>query len=87
MRFEWDEAKRQVTVSRRGLDFADVEHHFDWDTARFRDDVAREEQRTQAIGYLANTVVVLVYTLRGEVCRIISLRTAEPSERRRYERC
>lgn len=86
MRFEWDEAKREATWRKRKLDFAALEEHFDWDTALYRDDLARDEDRVQAIRYLFDTVVVVVFTMRGETCRVISLRKAEPSERRQYER-
>lgn len=86
MDFEWDEAKRQATLRERGLDFADVAELFDWDTALFRDDLTPHESRTQAIGYLYDTIVVVVFTLRAQTCRIISLRKAEPRERRLYER-
>lgn len=86
MNYEWDEGKRRSNVAKHGLDFADVEAGFDWDLARFREDGTRDETRGQAIGYLFNAVVVIVYTIRGDACRIISLRSADPRERREYER-
>lgn len=86
MEFEWDDAKRLATLSDRGLDFADLPEHFDWDTALYVEDFIREEIRTQTIGYLYDTVVVVIFTMRGERCRIISLRRADPRERRAYER-
>ena len=85
MRFEWDEAKRQATLKSRNLDFADAVL-FDWELALYRDDFTQTEERIQAIGYLRDAVVVIVYTMRGNTCRIISMRKAEPSERRQYER-
>ncbi|MDF0601621.1 BrnT family toxin [Psychromarinibacter sp. C21-152] len=86
MRYEWDADKRRANLDKHGLDFADVERGFDWELALLDEDDARAEQRDQAIGYLFQQVVVLVYTLRGDACRIISLRRADPRERRAYER-
>ncbi|MBI3246318.1 MAG: BrnT family toxin [Deltaproteobacteria bacterium] len=55
--------------------------------ARFVDDSARGEQRFVSIGM--NTfgrVMVVVYTYEGEDTRLISVRHAEPKERRAYEK-
>ncbi|MCR9068087.1 MAG: BrnT family toxin [Rhodobacteraceae bacterium] len=86
MRYEWDEDKRRSNLAKHRLDFADVELGFDWELARFAEDDFRGEQRGQAIGYLFDTVAVVVYTLRGDKCRLISLRPAAPRERRAYEK-
>ena len=51
------------------------------------DDSARGEQRFVSIGI--NTfgqVMVVVYTYEGEHTRLISVRRAEPKERRAYEK-
>jgi hypothetical protein len=85
MEYEWDEAKRQATIRARGLDFANVQD-FEWDLAMLREDYTRDEMRAQAIGPMHGKLVVVVYTLRDDICRIISLRLATPSERRRYAR-
>lgn len=86
MRYEWDEEKRVKTLADRKIDFALIPEHFDWDLALYRDDFTRDEPRTQAIGHFFDDVIVVVYTVRGEICRIISARKAEPRERRAYER-
>ena len=85
MEFEWNEAKRQSNLAKHGLDFADISA-FDWDFARFEDDTLEGENRTKAVGFLRFQVVVVIFTLRDNVCRIISLRKATAAERRHYER-
>jgi len=38
MRFSWEESKRQATLSKRGLDFAQAEQLFMGPTLTFEDD-------------------------------------------------
>ena len=78
MWFEWD-------LEKHGLDFIDAVAMFD---APHMVEVARtvgDEARSLAIGQLNARVVVVVYTMRGDATRIISMRRARDSERRRYE--
>ena len=83
MVFEWDEAKREETLSRRDVDFASVEH-FDWDTAVIERSDRHSEIRYMATGYIFNRLHRVVYTIRDDKTRIISLRRANARERRRY---
>ena len=86
MEFEWDEAKRRSNLRKHGLDFADMSG-FDWDTAALReDDAVEHEQRGFGLGFLDGRLVAIVYTLRGERCRMISMRSATRQEYRRYGR-
>ncbi len=63
MRFTWHEQKRQATLQRRGLDFADAEMVFAGTTFTFEDDrMDYPEQRWVTLGLLRGTVVVLVHT-------------------------
>ncbi len=84
VRYEWDEEKRRANLVKHGLDFADVEGGFDWDTAVFRDDdVVDNELRQRVIGWLnGRLVAALVYVERESVTRIVSLRPATRYERR-----
>jgi uncharacterized protein len=85
MDFEWDEAKNASNLKKHDLSF-------DAATPAFRDpwgldeeDFSSEgEQRFIRIGMSVDRLVVVTYTFRGEVCRIISARKATPHERRRY---
>ena len=82
--YEWDETKRVSNIEKHEIDFADAED-FDWDTAA-HDRVRRgEEIRFVATGYIRGRLHIAVYTMRGDLKRIISLRKANPRERRRYE--
>ena len=87
MRYDWDEAKRRANLAKHGLDFAAVEHGFDWDNAVFRtEDIIDGERRERAIGLLhGRLVVTLVYVERRDVTRIVSLRRASRFERRFHE--
>ena len=81
MRFTWHEDKRQITLARRGLDFADAARVFDGPTFTFEDD-RRDygEQRWVTLGLLREKVVVLVHTEAEDEIRIISMCEAEKDE-------
>jgi uncharacterized DUF497 family protein len=87
MDLEWDEAKRQITLKERGLDFADLVN-FDWDTGLFFDDTRRDyaERRQSALGYMDGRLMAIAFTMRGHRYRIISFRKANDRERKVYER-
>jgi hypothetical protein len=81
MRFTWHEPKRQATLGKRGLDFADATLVFAGPTFTFEDD--REnygEQRWVSLGLLRGTVVVIVHTETENEIRIISMREADRDE-------
>jgi hypothetical protein len=84
----WDEEKRQKTLKERGLDFARCEEVFSGPTLDFEDD-RRDygERRWVTLGFLETKLVVIVRTEPDDDhTRIISMRHAEPAERRRYEK-
>lgn len=84
MEYEWDEAKRQDNlVKHRGVDFSDMEA-FQWETAAIASSPRHGEARYVALGYIGNRLYHVVYTMREDKCRIISLRRANPREGRRY---
>lgn len=81
MHFTWHESKRQVTLQRRGLDFAQAEQVFVGPTFTFEDD--REnygEQRWVTLGLLNGLMVVVVHTETVDEIRVISMRKAEKDE-------
>ena len=84
MDYERDEAKRRDTLVDRGVDFGSMVN-FDWDTATVERDIRRgDEIRFLATGSIQGRLHRLVYTMRGETVRIISLRKANAREVRRY---
>ena len=87
MRFTWHEPKRQTTLHRRGLDFADAERVFADAVFTFEDD--REdygEQRWVTLGLLRGKVVVIVHIETENEIRIISMREADKNEQRLFFR-
>ena len=84
-RYEWDEAKREANLAKHQVDFAALES-FDWLGSIVVPDRRRDygEVRLRAYGRLSGDACVVVFTRRGTVIRIISLRRANARERRRY---
>jgi uncharacterized DUF497 family protein len=84
----WDEAKRQETLKKRGLDFARCEEVLSGPTLDYEDDsYAYGERRWITVGFLETKLVLIVRTEPGdEHTRIISMRYASLSERRKYEK-
>ena len=85
MRMEFDAVKRAATIELRGLDMARAGEVFDGPTLTVEDD-RRDygEARFITIGFLDNTMVVLVWTLCDGSYRIISMRKANERERKLY---
>ena len=83
MQYEWDENKRQANIAKHGIDF-ECMRAFQWDTAATEPSPRAGEMRRIAFGYLGARLRTVVYTERGAVIRIISLREASYDERDRY---
>jgi len=92
--FAWDEAKRVLTIARRGVDFLDAAAIFDGLTlVRSDDRIDYGEQRMLAVGRVGERHFTVVFTdrtyqgLSGKmVRRIISARHSNRQERREYAR-
>lgn len=85
MRIGFDSAKRDKTLAERGLDFSRAGEVFAGATVTLED--TRQdygEPRFITVGTLDARVVVLVWTPRGEVRRIISMRKANDREIERF---
>ena len=85
MNLEFDQDKRDKTLQERGLDFARAAEvfagvHFTGQDMR----VDYVEDRFITMGWLDARLVVLVWTPRGEVRRIISMRKANDREKALY---
>ena len=83
--YEWDEDKRQETLTQRGLDFALVTR-IDWGTATYRRQQRGGETRYASLAMLDGRLHHLVWTRRDLYTRTISLRKANDREIARYER-
>ena len=81
--FEWDEQKRIATLEKHGLDFIRAVRVFLGDTLVLRSGFDGEE-RFLAIGDLDGIEVAVIFTMRGQVVRIITARRARLHERTAY---
>lgn len=87
MDISFDETKRLTTLKERQLDFADAIHVFagrSYTGPDLRFDYG--EPRFITVGYLAERMVVIVWTPRNEKRRIISMRKANDREQAYYAR-
>jgi uncharacterized DUF497 family protein len=83
--YEWNATKRKTNLSRHGVDFAAVES-FVWEEAKVISDNRKNygEARFLAFGPIRDRLHCLVFSVRGENIRIISLRKANSREVERY---
>jgi len=85
MKLSWNEAKRQITLDQRGLDFASALELFEglhFTAADLRKDYG--EQRFISAGTIAGRLCITVWTPRGNTRHIISLRKANDREQKRF---
>ena len=84
MRITFDPAKRDRTLTERGLNFADADLVFAGVTVEMEDTRKNYgEPRIICYGLLAGRMVVVGYTPRGASRHIFSLRKANEREQRR----
>ncbi|RKE84240.1 BrnT family toxin [Rhizobium sp. AG855] len=81
--FEWEETKRRTNLEKHGIDFDDVilaltEPRLETSTLK------HGELRIIATCPESGRLISVVYTMRGNACRIISARVARKNERREY---
>jgi uncharacterized protein len=87
MRIVWDEPKRLENLRNHGLDLADIDEGFDFDTALIVPTYQSRfgGRRFKAIGLFGDDFVAVVFSPLGtEALSIISFRRASRSERRLY---
>lgn len=85
--FEWDEKKRFSNIKKHDIDFDDAKEAFNKPMLIKKDDRFNyREERHIAIGQMYELTIVLVFTLRNNNIRIISVRKANRKERDRYRK-
>ena len=85
MKLEFDQAKRKKTLLERGLDFARAVEVFDGIHFTGQDKrMDHEEDRFITLGWLDDNMILMVWTPRGEVRRIISMRKVNDREKTLY---
>ncbi|PWC34639.1 hypothetical protein TSO352_24295 [Azospirillum sp. TSO35-2] len=81
----FDPAKRDRTLSERGLDFADAVEVFAGRTIDIPDErFDYGEDRVLSVGHLRNRMVIVVWTQEADARRIISMRKANDREQTRF---
>jgi uncharacterized DUF497 family protein len=83
--FEWDEAKRQSNIQRRGMDFLDAVDVFDGRPVITYASVRESETRFVTVGKLQEKLWSVVWTERESRKRIISAYRADNADRKRFE--
>jgi len=83
--YDFDPAKDEINLDKHGLSLADADG-FEWDAAVVGADTRQQyaEQRFEATGYIGDRLHVMVYCLRPDAVRVISLRRANKREEKRY---
>lgn len=86
MRYEWDENKRIANIVKHSVDFTSAVD-FLWVNACITRDTRKcySEDRYMATSFIGNRLFLMVFTLRGETVRIISLRKANKREEKNHE--
>lgn len=82
--FEWDEKKRAQNIEKHGIDFLKAVEIFEKEYLVALSPYL-DEERWIAVGKMQEITIAVIYTVRGEVTRIISVRRARKNERRKYQ--
>ncbi len=81
MLYEFDPVKDAMNIDKHGLSLADADG-FEWEAAVVREGTRKRyaEPRFEAKGYIGDRLHVMVYCLRADAVRVISLRKANSRE-------
>jgi len=85
--FEWDTKNEAVHVRKHGIDFSTASRIWEA-TVLEKSDTRHDygEERFIGVGKVGGRLLVVVYTWRGTIRRIISARKANSRERELYEK-
>jgi uncharacterized protein len=85
MQFDWDPAKYESNLSKHGVDFVDAARLLHGNAlVALSPNSGNDTQRYLAIGEVDGRIFAVIYTLRGNVHRIISMRKARHGEAKKY---
>ena len=86
MSYQWDPDKARSNLKKHGVSFADAVGVFEDENAITVQDEHEREDRFSTIGRdFLSRILVVVYTFRDIVIRIISARKATAREKKLYE--
>jgi uncharacterized DUF497 family protein len=86
IKFEWDETKRLKNIEKHGIDFVRADLIFDGLHVLKLAKTVQREVRWTAIGMIDDVHVTAIFTKRGGVIRLISMRRSRNEERREYQK-
>ncbi|WP_284776315.1 BrnT family toxin [Agrobacterium sp. lyk4-40-TYG-31] len=81
--FEWDENKRLKNIEKHGIDFPRAASALSRPHLESPSD-QNGESRILAVCPETERLITVVYTMRGDACRIISARAARKNEQKTY---
>lgn len=87
--FEWDENKAKINKRKHGVSFDEAQTIFTDDLSVIKPDVehSNTEERLLIIGTSnKNRLIVVSYTEREDIIRLINARKATRNERKQYEK-
>ena len=86
MEFEWDPAKAKANLRKHKVPFLKACEVFKDENRLERLDASNSfgEERWMVLGRVEQTILFVVFTLRGERIRLISARRANRDEQRTY---
>ena len=85
MFLEFDRAKDAVNQAKHGVSLA-VAEHFDWEHEPVQPvKTVGGEARWKILATVDDQLVAAIFTMRGAVARIISVRRASRTERKHYD--
>ena len=87
--FEWNKLKAESNLKKHGVSFEEAISVFDDPFAVYYDDIYHSENEMRYIvrGYSQlNNLLIVNFTIRNEVIRIISSRKATKKERQYHEK-
>lgn len=87
MKFEWDYNKAKTNEQKHGVSFEIAEHIFSSDMV-VKEDIRHDykEQRYSAFSLYFGRCINVIYTMRGDNIRIISIRKANEREAKEYRK-
>jgi len=86
MRCDWDEDKNKTNIKKHKIDFRDAHRVLSNEHLVLEDNRKDyNEKRYVAMGWLKGRMVVVVYTIRQNIYRIISMRKANEREKQRFK--
>ena len=85
LQFEFDDNKSKTNKEKHGIDFVEAQDLWNDEAGVIFDARSDDEKRYALVSKLDNKIWVMIFTLRGETVRIISVRRARKEEVRLYE--